>query len=404
MLKGKKVLKGVILIITGLMIIPGLSLAQHDVYLQIPNTVPTYCQEDNIWCGAATCQMLLEGYPGGVEHPFPQADIWDTIQVYKDDPGVSWATDPDGLREALMVFGGDPGVNWAIHTNANEQNLMHSVAYWMTRRSYPTAVLVYGWQHWIAIVGFTTDVDPVSNTTVTLQSIEIHDPWNPPCPTATSGGVKSFMTGINWFNNYWYTPGNYPASKWDGNYIAIIEPPLKDGRATAREAVTKGEIINEKNALELAARWIKELKLYEKQPYAVLRKIKPLKPLLVNQEQKGYYIIPYGYRDGGYAEAAIILNAYNGDFQEVGVFEKPFKYLTEEDAAHYAIDYLCLCGGKAEAQMVFEPSEQTSSRFLPVWKMKVSKRRWIFFKKTAYAFVNQEGLAFKEFTILPLGD
>jgi len=129
MLNGKNLLKGVILIISGLLILPSIVLAQHDVYLQIPNTVPNYCQENIIWCGAATCQMLLEGYPGGVEHPFPQAEIWDTILVYKDDPEVNWATDPDGLREALMIFGGDPGVNWAIHKNANAQSLMYNVTY-----------------------------------------------------------------------------------------------------------------------------------------------------------------------------------------------------------------------------------------------------------------------------------
>ena len=57
--------------------------------------------------------------------------------------------------------------------------------------------------------------------------IEVTDPWNPPCPTASSGGVKSLMTGSNWYANYWYSPGNIPASKWNGNYVAVVEPPVR---------------------------------------------------------------------------------------------------------------------------------------------------------------------------------
>ncbi len=127
--------------------------AQHNVYLQTPNTIPSYCQETNIWCGAATAQMILEGYPGGVEHPFTQTHIWNTIQGHLDDLGVNWATDPDGLRDTLMDLGGDPGVSWNIHTNSNAQSLMYSVVYWMTRRHFPTAALVFGWQHWVMIDG-----------------------------------------------------------------------------------------------------------------------------------------------------------------------------------------------------------------------------------------------------------
>ncbi len=204
-----------ILTLAGIMvlIIVGSASAAHDVYLETPNSVPSYCQETNIWCGAATTQMILEGYPGGIEHPFTQTHIWNRIVAHRDDLGVNWATDPDGLRDTLMELGGDPGVSWNIFPNSNAQSLIYSVTYWMTQRHYPTAVLVYGFQHWVMIDGFTTNVDPTTNTTVNLQSIEIVDPWNPPCSTATSGGVRSLMSGSNWYSNYWYTPGNKYTSK-----------------------------------------------------------------------------------------------------------------------------------------------------------------------------------------------
>ncbi|GAB4535668.1 MAG: hypothetical protein Fur0020_03160 [Thermodesulfovibrionia bacterium] len=374
------------------------ALAQHDVYLQVPNSVPSYCQETGIWCGAATGQMILEGYHGGVEHPFTQTHVWNRIVAHRDDPGVNWATDPDGLKDTLMEIGGDPGVSWNIFHNSNAQSLMYSVTYWMTQRRYPTAVLVYGFQHWVMIDGFTTDVNPTTNTTVNLQFIEIVDPWNPPCPAATSGGVRSLMSGSNWYSNYWYTPGNIPASKWNGNYIAVIEPPLNEGLAKAPRQVEEGGVISEGEAIERAVRWIKEFQIEKRKQYEVLKGTKHLKPLLVNQKHKGYYIVPLGYRDGELTQGAILVNAYNGDFQEVGVFQKPIKYLPEDQARRIALNYLCACKEKKErirTQLIFQPSEQTQSRFMPLWAITIGK---------VTLYVTQEGKVFERLTPLPLGD
>jgi hypothetical protein len=378
--------------------------AQHQVYLGTPNTIPSYCQEDGIWCGAATAQMILEGYPGGVEHVNTQTHIWNRIQAHADDAGVNWATDPDGLKDALMELGGDPGVNWVIYANANAQSLMYTVTYWMTRRSYPTAALVYGFQHWIAIIGFETDVNPVGNNSVNLQFIEIIDPSNGLCPTANSGGVQSLMSGTNWYSNYWYSAGNIAASKWDGNYIAVVEPPINQGVARAQDEIEKGRVITDSAAVEMAQMWIEKNRLAEREPYNLLKRIKPLEPLLVNSEYKGYYIVPFGYRDGEISQAAILVNAYNGDFQEVGVFQNPINYLSEDQAIRLARDYLCYCKSRGKAKLIFQPSQQANSRFLPVWEVTVEMRLFPFRKKISTVYVTQQGDVFERLTSLPLGD
>lgn len=389
------------LVFIGLMalVMGGSVFAQHAVYLETPNTVPSYCQETNIWCGAATAQMILEGYPGGTEHPFTQAHIWNRIQAHKDDAPVNWATDPDGLRDTLMELGGDPGVNWEIYANSNAQSLMYYVTYWMTKRQFPTAVLVYGFQHWVMIDGFTTDVDPTTTATINLQRIEIVDPWNPPCPAATSGGVRSLMTGANWYSNYWYTPGNIAASKWNGNYIAVIEPPVKQGVAMAPMQVEEGRCtISEDAAKEYAMRWFKELRLEKRAPYAVLRQTNVLQPLLVNPKHKGYFLVPLGYSEGELSQGAVLVNAYDGSFQEVGVFQRPIKYLSMDEAIRIARNYLCACKDKRrriQAQLMFQPSEQTQSRFMPLWKVMVGR---------VTLYITQEGKVFEKLTPLPLGD
>jgi hypothetical protein len=404
MIRSNLIFVKVLLVFLIWLTLPVYAFSQHHVYLEVPNSIPCYCQENNIRCGAATAQMLLEGYPAGVEHAFDQSDIWDVIQTHKDDPSVNWATDPDGLREALMELGGDPGVNWAIHTNSTASSLMYTVAYWMTKRQFPSAVLVYGWQHWIAITGLTTDVDPTTNSTVSLEYIEIMDPWNPPCPTASSGGAKSWMSGSTWYNDYWYAVGNYPTSKWHGNFIAVIEPPINRGTAKAPEQIAKGEIIPDSLAISRALSSFKELGLYERKPYSILRKSKPLKPYLVNNKYKGYYIVPFGYKENNISQGAIIVNAYTGEFQEVSYFENPVTYLTEEQAKKIALNSLCWCGSRAKAELIFEPSMQTTSRLLPVWKITATKRSWIFFTRTATVYVNQWGEVFDKLIPLPLGD
>src|SRR6185295_14070750 len=95
--------------------------ADHSVALEGPNSIPSYCQENSILCGAAVGQMILEGYPNGIEHQFPQqcnsgtTCVWAKIVAHRDDSGADWATDPDGLLETLKELGSDPGVNWEIH-------------------------------------------------------------------------------------------------------------------------------------------------------------------------------------------------------------------------------------------------------------------------------------------------
>jgi len=374
----------------------GWASAQHNVYLETPNTVPSYCQETDIWCGAASGQMILEGYPNGVEHPFSQTDVWNHIQAHKDDSGVNWATDPDGLSTTLGDFG--PEGHWVVFSNTNAQSLTFSMTYWMTQRRFPSAALVYGFQHWVVIDGFTTDVDPTTSSTVNLQYIDIVDPWNPPCASATHGGIRQFMTGANWYSNYWYTPGNIAGSKWNGKYVAVVEPPLREGVAKAPTEVSEGRVIPAAEARERAVRFLKELPLKERRGYYTLQRNAALQPMLVNQERKGYYIVPFGYEEGEIAQGAVLINAYEGGFQEVGVFQKPVKFLSEARAVKLALSYLCSCDrpkSEVRSQLVFRPSQQTQSRFLPVWEVTVGK---------IAVYLTQEGIIFDRLTPLTPGD
>lgn len=394
-----------IIVLTG-----GMSLGQYATDLVAPNSIPCYCQETSIWCGAATAQMVLEGYPGGVNHVYTQTQVWNTIQTYVDDPGLNWATDPDGMRETLMDLGAGTGVNWVIHAKASREALLYSVAYWMAKRKYPVPTLVYGFGHWVLITGVTTDVDPVANSTVSLQLIRIFNPWNNPCPTASSGGVDSTMSDSQWFTSYWYSAGNYSASKWNGNYIAVIEPPVQQGWVRGDTGkVNKGQPISPNEAIDYAYQWLDKYKLLER--YKVFTHITPLEPLLVNTEPNGYsedehfsgyYVVPFGYEAGRLSHGAVLVNAFTGEFQEAGTFSKPRTLLRQEDAVRLALSYIkCNCDAQVmDVHPKFQPSMETNTPFLPVWQVTLSHTQI----GVVTLLVNMEGIVSEQFTQLPPGD
>lgn len=74
-------------------------LAQHKV--DLTGNVPLCGQEECCWCGAASGQMIMNGYPDPADRLYhEQEDIWDAIQVNNIDAG--WCTDPEGLRQTLI--------------------------------------------------------------------------------------------------------------------------------------------------------------------------------------------------------------------------------------------------------------------------------------------------------------
>ena len=50
--------------------------------------------------------------------------------------------------------------------NASRDGLLFSTLYWMNRREFPAPTLVNQGGHWVVIVGWTTDVEPVAGSQV----------------------------------------------------------------------------------------------------------------------------------------------------------------------------------------------------------------------------------------------
>jgi hypothetical protein len=340
------------------------------------------------WCGAASAEMLMEGYPDPASRCYyTQAFIWDTIQD-NNLPGepANWATDPHGLQQTLLILCPPPTGTWSLYLKPVREELMFDILYWMNRQLYGTATLVWRAAHWVVIKGFQTDVEPVAGSNPVLQEITIHN------PLPVGVGETSTMTGAIWYSNYWYGPINAPGT-WYGNYVGIIEPPpVPLGKVYAAEECRIGEtIISPQEAIDYANYWKKKLKLGKKNPaYALLWKEKkkavPLEPILVREEitpgLEGtvpyYYIIPYAKEDEveqGLSRVSVLINAFTGNFEEVTGYEESIKYLKKNKALEAVAGYKELTMeemSNAQAEVVFTPCSFTYFRSKPFWRIEVN--------------------------------
>lgn len=365
-----------IFMVLSLVFIPGVLSASHSVML---SGIPEYSEESYIWCGPAVAQMIMHGYPSG-SLLVPQEDIWAAIQGCKVE--TMWDSDPQGLKDAMQHLNPpSPPGHWVVYSNSDAQALMYSVAYWMTRNNFPVAVLLNTTthngiashqEHWVEVRGIVTDITPIGNTTIDLQNIWYTDP----SPTNLGDpAVTSFITGSTWYSLF--QPVNKTGSSYNGNYVAIIEPPQRRGIAIAPIEILRGEILPIKIILQNAEEWIKECKFCEIEAYKDLKNAIPLKPILVDKKYGGYYLIPYTTtrgKENNLANFALLINAYKGNFQQVGAFE-PTQYLSEQAAVEIAINYLKIKGkSSVNTELVTQIEGHTFGRFFPAWKITIDDK------------------------------
>lgn len=368
----------------------------------ISGNVPLYGQEMCFWCGAACAQMSRNGYPNPPDRLFyAQLVLWNSIQVNNStNPADSgWATDPHGLQGCLQSAANPAGVHWVEFANASRDGLLFSTLYWMNRLGFPAPTLVNQGGHWVTIVGWTTDVEPVSGSSPVLQSMHYHD------PEPHNVGTDTMMTAAQWYSGPWNGAVMYGGT-WLNKYVAIIEPPVTKGEASVKSVRRTGnKLLKPAEAVAAARRWIEEYRLGEMPKYSLLARkdVQVLTPLLVREEPPirplgqrtrsrarsraanvpHYYIVPYGLRgerDGSgssFARVCVLVNAYTGAMEEVTAFGQPQKHLTEKEALHVVAAALQVAPNRmrnVEATLMFQAGDITHVRTYPFWRVQVGDR------------------------------
>jgi hypothetical protein len=378
------------------------AFAQFSRSLDVPQTG----QATDFYCGAASSQMTMMGYPAASHRQcVQQVQIYSTIQNLKQDQ--DFYSDPDGIRGAIKALDPPPGdVDFAISSNADRDTVMHDILYWIADRNYPSAVLVQGGDHWVVVTGFKTDVDPRTGSAV-LQELTINDPWPPatapqhnPCIPGSAGdvgGVVRTVTGSSWYGNDWRNPNHY-GTKWLNKYVAIVGLAQAQGTVTANEGVDKGEVIPTEKAIRVAQEYVDQHKLFER--YPDLQKARAYRALLVNKALNGYFLVPFE-SEGGKSRFVVLINAYSGEFEEFGVLNNPVKYLNEIDVlAKVESSIKTTTNGplsNVNAELVYHQSPQMKNRYLPVWKF-TAKAGEIPITR----YVTDSGEVLNEITQLPL--
>ena len=364
--------------------------------------VPLYGQEMCFWCGAASAQMSRNGYPNAADRLFyTQLDLWNSIQANNSTaPADSgWATDPHGLRGCLQSAANPPAVHWSEFANASRDGLLFSTLYWMNRREFPSPTLVNRGGHWVVIVGWTTDVEPVAGSSPVLQSIHYHD------PEPHNVGTDTTMTAAQWYAGPWNGDVMYSGT-WLNKYVAIVEPPVKAGKASVKQVKRTGsKLLSASQAASAARRWIEEQRYAEMPKYGLLsqKNVEQLTPLLVREEppipplnQRGrakgqsrsaavphYYIVPFGIRGERdncgtpLARVCVLVNAYTGAFEEITVFGRALKHLTEREARNIVANSMRATSSQlrgAELTLMFQAGDITHVRTYPFWRVRLGNR------------------------------
>ena len=327
--------------------------------------------------------MLMNGYPNPADRIlYSQQTVWNNIQTNNlvGEP-ANWATDPVGLKDTLMALNRPSGGSWYVNSYTNRGALMFQIIYYMNKLDMPSATLINRGKHWVNVIGFESDIEPLQDTNPILKTITIHDPW------PVNKGATYTVTANTWYKTYWNGAVNAPGT-WANHYVAVIDPPSGGGTSTyTDEDRMNANLISAQDAESLANGYINSLGLDEMDPYTMLQDPDTINtdPILVEEdteeglEEPQYYIVPYGYNYELPAQGlqfhrlCILVNGHTGAFEEIGIFGDKVRFLSATEAMDIALAELGLSQMQkqlVQLKMVFAPWYIPQTRFWPVWRVK----------------------------------
>ena len=306
---------------------------------------------------------------------------------------------PDAVNDAIMdLKEGAPGNFIVIHdVQANKGKVLNNMLYWIKKTDYPGVTMKSGY-HWVLVYAFETDAEPTLNGTVNLQKISIIDPSCSGCTDPAIGGVNiPDISGEAWASNYWAQGVHLWAGKpYHGEYVAVVEPPATKGMVRMKKEYVgkKEEIIPVETAMKKAMEYVRERKLTEYKVLNFMAQESPQAPLLVEwpDHNKFYYLVPFGTERGGSTKAVMILNAYNGNYQECGALCKPYSFISKDEAVRLMLKKVRIKKyEKKTASLKYSYSNLTCSHYYPFWEINVDGKLY---------YLDQNRKVHKEFLVI----
>jgi len=367
-----KISNTLIILLAAVGVILGFSVICQGYSKILPNSPCTpalpYAAEADHLSGAACVQMVLNSCPSLTNrHYNSQTDIYARIQGHNIEPTI-WFSDPRGIKDTLMDPILLPCGNWSVHAHTNKTQVLGDMLYYMKIMNYLTPVNIGSSEHWVIVMGYHTDVEPLNTTTtLTLMNIFIYDPL-PGNPAAL------MISGATWLtdSNYWGVPYTNPAStNWNNKYIAVIEPPTMSIGIRAPKLMREGPILPLAELKKRFQQWQRELRTTEVAgPLEILNKPQPIgDPILVDAGRYKYYIVPFENR-----QIVAIFNAYDGSFEEIGYFNQAMPFIVDRDAIQKRVSealkaFRVKSVKFAAAEFKYFEDLATNGRYSPAWKV-----------------------------------
>lgn len=290
-------------------------------------TTPYYTQTTSYYCGAASAQMILNSEKIGIYVP-SQATLYNYIHPRNQCAG--WATDPKGLRDALNNYAAGKA-HFVYSALASQDDGVKKLAYTIDRYGVPPASLIYGCMHWVVVRGVITDVQPTTAASYTINGFFVNDPWY----GSTSLGENKYIDIAHWKADY-FTGCGWCGAPGGNKYISVVDPEPLQKVVLKFPAVLprRAQMLTPQQAREQASAIVKqfagqtEFRKQFGEALGVMKSSTLGTPILVRRsdnQRNAYYIAPL--QKGNLTSAAILLDAYSGQFQEVTYVKQPLEYI-----------------------------------------------------------------------------
>jgi hypothetical protein len=295
--------------------------------------------------GAATAQMNLDymWWNESVDDEPPvkynQSYLYDYGLAHNAGDNLEWF-DTQGMWYTIQYLDPSPyseyGYNFGLNHGTDYEDMLNRICHWVAYTvgsvgghkdghpyHVPGAVPAYGdYTNWMSIRGLHTNEDPAPSTWVTPENLEVYGFWvNDPYPASLGGiGENSYKTADEW-NLTYYKPLN-TGDQWDGEYVAILEPPEGDlgditivhSKARFDGAITPmlaeepmmlygieqlalEKVVKDDELLKIVKAAIdgvnEELIPFDSEFAEVFAKTVPGKPKLVTSDNGDYYVVPF---------------------------------------------------------------------------------------------------------------
>ena len=299
-------------------------------------TVAYHQQDTDYYCGAACAQMILNECGVGLLDQDPLYNDNHSHSVI--DTGVNWATAPDGLQWTLNNH--QSGRYFALDALATEDALSRMLAWTIHFWKIAPAALVYGWQHWIVVRGYTASAAPANSVdnSYSIDSFDVNNPWppvpgfynaaaKPPplhsagdhCGTGGARGVSDENISYATWQSTYMT--GVPGGHWAGKFVAVCDPDPPPPSPRVRRIVRPlgQQILAAPDAIRHAMTALQSTGLAQRASWAaVLGRTNAAEPVLVqrlDRRDEYYYVVPMG-ADPHSMQVAVSIDAMSGRYRQ----------------------------------------------------------------------------------------